>query len=75
MRKETMTSRERVLAALAHQETDRIPIDLGMHFSTGISAFAYWNLRQHLGLSTEEVQVPDAFQLLARVEESILRAT
>jgi len=46
MRLETMTSRERVVKAINHQVTDRMPIDLGMHNSTGISGFAYWNLRE-----------------------------
>ena len=30
-----MTSRERVLAALRHQEADRVPIDLGAHAVVG----------------------------------------
>ncbi|MBL7115096.1 MAG: hypothetical protein ISS35_04965 [Kiritimatiellae bacterium] len=29
MTKKTMTSRERVLAAVNHEEPDRVPIDLG----------------------------------------------
>ncbi|MCL2702111.1 MAG: hypothetical protein FWE91_00675 [Defluviitaleaceae bacterium] len=36
---ENMTRRQRVLAAVNRQIPDRMPIDLGMHFSTGISAF------------------------------------
>ncbi|MCL2433721.1 MAG: hypothetical protein FWD16_04290 [Clostridia bacterium] len=68
-----MTSRERVRRAIARQPVDRMPIDLGMHYSTGISAFAYHNLRKHLGLSTDNIQVPDFFQFLARVDEDILQ--
>lgn len=71
-KKEWMTSRERVLAALNHQQPDRMPIDLGMHFSTGISAFAYWNLREYLGLSTNQIEIPDLVQFLARVDTDIL---
>jgi len=36
-----MTSRERVLTALRHEEPDRVPIDLGGMLSTGIMAMAY----------------------------------
>ena len=39
-----MTSRERVLAAIAHKEPDRVPVDMGATPSSGISAIAYSNL-------------------------------
>lgn len=67
-----MTSRERVLRAIEHKKTDRYPIDLGMHFSTGISVFAYYNLRKYLGLSTDTIEIVDMVQMLARVDEDIL---
>lgn len=70
---ETMTSRERVIRTINHQPVDRMPIDLGFHYSTGISAFAYWNLREYLGLSTDNIEIPDIFQFLARVDEDILK--
>jgi uroporphyrinogen decarboxylase len=38
-----MNSREKVLAAIRHQEPDGIPVDLGATPSTGISAIAYFN--------------------------------
>jgi len=69
MQKETMTPRERVVRALNREPVDRIPIDLGSHMSTGISAFAYWNLREHLGLATDDIWVPDLVQFLAYVDE------
>jgi uroporphyrinogen decarboxylase len=72
-KRETMSSRERVLAAINHKPLDRVPIDLGMHFSTGISAFAYWNLREYLGLSTDAIEIVDMVQFLARVDEDILK--
>ncbi len=67
-----MTSRERVLRTLNRQPADRFPIDLGVHMSTGISMFAYWNLRESLGLSTDLIQVPDMVQGLAYVDTDIL---
>ncbi len=71
-RRETLTSRERVRRSVARLPVDRTPIDLGMHYSTGISAFAYWNLREHLGLPVSEVEVVDPGQFLARVEPDVL---
>ena len=49
---ETMTSRQRVLAAMNHREPDRVPIDLGGN-QTGIHKFAYRALLEHLGIDDE----------------------
>jgi len=68
-----MTSRQRVIETINHREPDRMPIDVGMHTSTGISAFAYWHLREYLGLPTQSVELVDGVQVLARVEEDILK--
>ena len=68
----SITSRERVLAALRHEETDRVPIDLGSSRSTGINAIAYSNLIKHLGVSSQTVLF-DVKQLLALPDEEILR--
>lgn len=46
-----MTSRERVLAAIAHREPDRVPIDCGATPSSNISAIAYNNLKAYLGIA------------------------
>jgi uroporphyrinogen decarboxylase len=70
---ERLTSRDRVIRTLKRLPVDRYPIDLGSHMSTGISAFAYWNLLEKLGLPTENVWVPDAVQMLAMVEEPVRR--
>ncbi|MDR2079418.1 MAG: hypothetical protein LBP74_06850 [Treponema sp.] len=67
-----LSGRERVKKALNHEEADRFPIDLGMQFSTGISAFAYYNLRKYLGLSTGRIEIVDNVQMLARVDQDIL---
>ncbi|MDR1263418.1 MAG: uroporphyrinogen decarboxylase family protein [Oscillospiraceae bacterium] len=67
-----LTSRERVSRAIARHPLDRVPIDLGMHYSTGISVFAYQRLREALGLSTDHIELVDQGQLLARVDEDVL---
>lgn len=48
-----MTSRERVLRALNHQEPDRVPIDLGATPTSTISLRALENLRSYLGFHSE----------------------
>jgi len=65
-----MNSRERVLAALRHEEPDRVPIDLGGMASTGIHAVAYNRLKRHLGLNGT-TQVFDITQHLAEVKEPV----
>ena len=70
--RETLASRERVNRTLRREPVDRLPIDLGSHPSTGISAFAYWELKQKLGLTETPVEVWDLPQMLARVEIPVL---
>ena len=67
-----MTSRQRVQAALNHHESDRVPIDLSGHRSSGIAAMAYVKLRQHLGLPAKVPRVYDPIQQLAIVDQDIL---
>lgn len=49
-----MNHRERVLAALDHRETDRVPIDLGATIVTTTTRTAYQNLIAHLGLPPDD---------------------
>lgn len=49
----TMTHRDRVLAALAHQEPDRIPIDFCSNACTAIHREGYKQLHEHLRMGTE----------------------
>jgi uroporphyrinogen decarboxylase len=67
-----MNSRERVRAALAHREPDRVPRDLGATPSSGISAIAYNRLVRHLGLAAGPARVYDVVQQLAQPEECVL---
>lgn len=67
-----MNSRERILAAISHQEPDGVPVDLGATPSSGISAIAYHNLKQHLGIPAGHVRVYDVVQQLAQPEEEML---
>jgi uroporphyrinogen decarboxylase len=67
-----MNSRERIQAALAHKEPDRVPIDFNGHRSSGIMAQAYVKLREFLGLPPSELYVYDFIQQLALVEDDVL---
>ncbi|MFH1716982.1 MAG: uroporphyrinogen decarboxylase family protein [Planctomycetota bacterium] len=67
-----MIARERVLAALEHRESDRVPVDFSGHRSSGIAAMAYPRLREHLGLPPKPVRVYDVIQQLAVVDEDVL---
>jgi uroporphyrinogen decarboxylase len=69
-KKETMTSRQRVLKALNHQIPDRVPIDLG-GFQTGIHKKAYLELLDYLGIG-DELTIMDPVQQLARPCEELL---
>ncbi|MHB0856870.1 MAG: uroporphyrinogen decarboxylase family protein [Anaerolineae bacterium] len=70
----TMTSRERVLAAINHQVPDRVPLDLGGTRVTGIDASAYTRLCRHLGLDVGPPKVVDVWQMLAWVEDPVVQA-
>jgi uroporphyrinogen decarboxylase len=67
-----MTPRERILAALRHEESDRIPIDLGSSIVTSCTASAYVPLRAYLGLPEEKVVVYDEVQQLPYIGEDLL---
>lgn len=59
-----MTSRQRVEAALNHEPTDRVPIDVGGTRITGIASLAYRRLIEHLGVQ-ESIHLFDIKQQLA----------
>ena len=67
-----MTSRERVLAAIAHRQPDKIPVDLGATPSSGISAIAYSNLLKHMGRTDLPVWIYDVVQQLGQPDLSVL---
>jgi uroporphyrinogen decarboxylase len=67
-----MTSRERILAAFDHKESDRIPVDFNGHRSSGIMVQTYKRLREALGLPEGRRYVYDFIQQLACVESDVL---
>ena len=67
-----MTPQERVLTALDHRASDRVPVDFSGHRSSGISAIAYGKLRKFLGFPEKPIRVYDPIQQLAIVDDDIL---
>lgn len=66
-----MNSRQRVLAALNHEQPDRIPIDFGGTRQSGIAASTYHQLKSLLGQASP-TRVYDLYQMLAEVERPML---
>ena len=69
-----MNHRDRVLAALRHEEPDRVPIDFGGTVNSTISAMGYQPLRQCLGLRPSVTQVEEVHQYMALIEEDVRQA-
>lgn len=72
MTKSKMSSRERVLATINHEEPDKIPIDLGSTPSSGISAIGYHKLKKYLGMNKGHTRIYDVVQQLAQPEDEII---
>jgi len=68
-----MNSRERVLAALAHQEPDRVPVDFGSTWITTVTIAKYEELKRHFGVDSPTV-VMERAQQVCMVDERILDA-
>lgn len=69
-----ITSRERVNAALAHREADRVPLDLGGSSTTGMHVDSVYLLRQAMGLDPPgtPVKVIEPFQMLGEVAPDLI---
>lgn len=66
-----MTSRERFLAALNHNQPDRVPIDFGATQTSGINVCALYRLREYYGLPQKPLEIFEAIQMLGTVDEDI----
>lgn len=66
-----MNSRERLIAAINHEQPDRCPIDLGGCTQTGINASTLWKLKQALGMSDEAIRIVELSQMLGEVTEDV----
>lgn len=65
-----MTSRERILKALNHEEPDRVPRDLGGTESSGMTAHALSRLHTHLGIPGK-LKIFEPYQYVAYVGDDL----
>ena len=72
----TMSSRERVLRAVNYQPVDRVPVDMGGTFCSGVHVSIIAKLRQGLGLDKpgEPVKVIELHQMLGEVAPDLREA-
>lgn len=66
-----MTSKERIRAAIEHRQPDRVPVDFGASFITGIHCSVVENLRRHYGLESRPVKICEPYQMLGLVEDDL----
>jgi len=67
------TSLQRVINAVTHQPVDRIPLDLGSSFTTGITRGAYLRLARELGIESDALSLYDTVQQLAVLDDRLAR--
>lgn len=70
-----MNSRARLQAALNHQQPDRVPVDFGATFVTGIHVSVVHKLRQRLlGEPEYRVKVIEPYQMLGEIDDPLREA-
>jgi hypothetical protein len=69
-----MNSKQRIRAAIDHQQPDKLPMDFGSSFITGIHCSVVEQLRAHYKLEKRPVKVCEPYQMLGEVEEDLLEA-
>ena len=64
-----MTSRKRIITTCVHREPDKLPVDFGGGFLTGIHVSIVYKLRQALGLDQPgtPVKVVEIYQMLGEI--------
>ena len=69
-----MTSRERIKSALAHKESDRLPLDFGCVTVTGMHYSVVEGLREHFGLEKHPIKIAEPYQMLGLIEDDLKAA-
>jgi hypothetical protein len=70
-----MTSRQRLQAALDHQQPDRVPVDFGATAVTGMHVCAITRLRRALlGDESYRVKVTEPYQMLGEIDDALRQA-
>jgi len=67
-----MNPRERIEKTLKHEEPDRVPVDFGGTFQSGIHVSVVNKLREYYGLSNKvPVKVVEPFQMLGEIADDL----
>ena len=68
-----MNARERIVSALSHKQPDKLPVDFGGGFQTGIAASIVYKLRQKLGLDKPgtPIKVVEVYQMLGEIKPDL----
>lgn len=66
-----ISSRERILEAVDHKETDRVPIDLGGTDCSGIALGPYLKFCEHLGVNPAPIYIVDISQQIVVVDDEV----
>ncbi len=70
-----MTSKARLQAALEHRQPDRVPVDFGATFVTGMHVSVVHRLRQRLlGEPDHRVKVIEPYQMLGEIDDQLREA-
>ena len=71
-----MTSRESIFTTCAHRQPDKLPVDFGGGFQTGIHVSMVYKLRQALGLDQPgtPVKVVEIYQMLGEIAPDLQTA-
>ncbi|MDV7399550.1 hypothetical protein RZS08_49510, partial [Arthrospira platensis SPKY1] len=69
-----MNSKQRIRAAVDHQQPDRLPMDFGSSFITGIHCSVVEALRKHYQLEPRPVKICEPYQMLGEVEPDLQEA-
>ncbi len=66
-----MACKQRVGATLHHRQPDRVPVDFGSTFVTGMHVSCVAALRDYFGLEKKPVKAIDPGQMLGEIEEDL----
>jgi hypothetical protein len=66
-----LTSRERVLASVNHQEPDQVAVDFGGTTCTSMSVAVADQLRESFGLEKKPIEVMDVYTMAAMVDSEL----
>lgn len=72
MNKESMTGRERILAAIKHEEPDRVPIDIGSTWNSTVTIPFYRRLKEYYGINSQ-TEIINRMMQVCNIDEEILK--